>query len=133
MVQAGIGVEGEDGAATDPNTNGIDGLPTNSLRRMAGRRKATYMKGERSDAPGSSRVPDKGGGSVIDDEHRTNSAEPASVPQAGAAERALEEAEQRRAARKRADQARPREINGRQGPEPVRYGDWENKGIACDF
>ncbi|MEQ3630175.1 MAG: DUF1674 domain-containing protein, partial [Sulfitobacter sp.] len=22
---------------------------------------------------------------------------------------------------------------GRDGPEPVRYGDWEKKGIAVDF
>ena len=52
----------------------------------------------------------------------------------GAAERALAEAEARRAERRMADQApRPREVNGRQGPEPVRYGDWENKGIASDF
>ncbi len=49
------------------------------------------------------------------------------------AARALAEAETRRAERQRAGLARPREINGRQGPEPVRYGDWENKGIACDF
>ena len=52
----------------------------------------------------------------------------------GAAERALAEAEARRAERRLADLApRPREVNGRQGPEPVRYGDWENKGIASDF
>lgn len=69
----------------------------------------------------------------MDDDHRTDSAEPAVESQAGAAQRALAEAEQRRAAMKRAEQARPREIDGRQGPEPVRYGDWENKGIACDF
>lgn len=69
----------------------------------------------------------------MDDDHPTNSARPAIPPQAGAAERALAEAEERRAATKRAAQARPREIDGRQGPEPVRYGDWENKGIACDF
>jgi len=49
------------------------------------------------------------------------------------AARALAEAEARRTERRRAGLARPREINGRQGPEPVRYGDWENKGIACDF
>ena len=29
--------------------------------------------------------------------------------------------------------ARPRELNGRDGPEPVRYGDWEVKGLASDF
>ena len=27
----------------------------------------------------------------------------------------------------------PRELNGRNGPEPTRFGDWENKGIASDF
>ncbi len=25
------------------------------------------------------------------------------------------------------------EWGGRDGPEPTRYGDWENKGIAVDF
>ena len=25
------------------------------------------------------------------------------------------------------------EINGRKGPEPTRYGDWEYKGRAIDF
>lgn len=29
--------------------------------------------------------------------------------------------------------AAPKEIGGRKGPEPTRYGDWENKGIASDF
>ncbi|RFB78217.1 DUF1674 domain-containing protein [Methylovirgula sp. 4M-Z18] len=48
-----------------------------------------------------------------------------------AARRALAEAEERRAAQVAAP--RPKEINGREGPEPVRYGDWENKGIASDF
>jgi len=28
---------------------------------------------------------------------------------------------------------RPKELGGRTGPDPVRYGDWENKGIASDF
>ena len=27
----------------------------------------------------------------------------------------------------------PKEYGGRDGPEPVRYGDWEKKGIAVDF
>ena len=27
----------------------------------------------------------------------------------------------------------PKEIGGRAGPDPTRYGDWENKGIASDF
>ncbi|PCJ43091.1 MAG: DUF1674 domain-containing protein [Alphaproteobacteria bacterium] len=26
-----------------------------------------------------------------------------------------------------------KEIGGRKGPEPTRYGDWENNGIASDF
>ena len=51
---------------------------------------------------------------------------------APAAERALAEAEERR---RKADAAppRPREINGRGGEEPTRYGDWEVKGIISDF
>ena len=28
---------------------------------------------------------------------------------------------------------RPREIGGPKGPEPTRYGDWENKGRCSDF
>lgn len=48
------------------------------------------------------------------------------------AERALAEAEARRKAR-RPEGARPKEIGGRAGPDPTRYGDWENKGIASDF
>ena len=48
-----------------------------------------------------------------------------------AAQRALVEAEERR---KKADaQALPPELGGRDGPEPVRYGDWEKKGLAIDF
>jgi hypothetical protein len=51
------------------------------------------------------------------------------------AARALAEAEARRAeqARIEAELARAREIDGRKGPDPVRYGDWEAKGIASDF
>ncbi len=26
-----------------------------------------------------------------------------------------------------------KEIGGRDGPEPTRYGDWENNGIISDF
>jgi hypothetical protein len=48
-----------------------------------------------------------------------------------AAARALAEAAARRAAA--AETPRPREIGGRDGPEPVRYGDWERRGIAVDF
>ena len=28
---------------------------------------------------------------------------------------------------------RPREIGGRKGPEPTRYGDWEKAGRCIDF
>lgn len=48
-----------------------------------------------------------------------------------AAKRALAEAEARRKAA-HAD-APPVELGGRNGPEPVRFGDWERKGIAVDF
>jgi hypothetical protein len=27
----------------------------------------------------------------------------------------------------------PKEIGGQKGPEPTRYGDWENKGRCTDF
>lgn len=50
---------------------------------------------------------------------------------AAAAARALEEAARRRAAAKPLDL--PPERGGRDGPEPVRFGDWELKGIATDF
>jgi hypothetical protein len=28
---------------------------------------------------------------------------------------------------------KPREVGGREGPEPTRYGDWELKGRCIDF
>ena len=49
-----------------------------------------------------------------------------------AAERALAEAARRaECARKPATQ--PKEIAGRDGLEPTRYGDWETNGLASDF
>ena len=48
-----------------------------------------------------------------------------------AAIRALAEAEERRA--KDEGLKLPTELGGRDGPEPVRYGDWEKKGLAVDF
>jgi len=54
---------------------------------------------------------------------------PAALPPA--ARRALAEAEARRKAARAAEL--PPEIGGRDGPEPVRYGDWERKGICVDF
>jgi hypothetical protein len=50
-----------------------------------------------------------------------------------AAERALAEAAVRRAERDRKRLEQPKEIAGRDGPEPTRYGDWEINGLASDF
>ena len=50
---------------------------------------------------------------------------------AAAARRALAEAEERRS--REVARELPREIGGREGPEPVRFGDWEKKGIISDF
>ena len=52
-----------------------------------------------------------------------------------AAKRALAQAEARRAAALTAELTNPptKELDGRDGPEPVRYGDWEKKGLAIDF
>jgi hypothetical protein len=49
-----------------------------------------------------------------------------------AARRALAEAAARRKA-EAGKQAPPKELGGRDGLDPVRYGDWEKKGIAIDF
>ena len=53
------------------------------------------------------------------------------TPLSPEAQRALAEAEARRKAAK--GEALPTELGGRDGPEPVRYGDWEKKGLAVDF
>jgi hypothetical protein len=50
-----------------------------------------------------------------------------------AARRALAEAEARRQAAAASAQPAAKEFQGPKGPEPTRYGDWENKGIASDF
>jgi hypothetical protein len=57
---------------------------------------------------------------------------PPKRPLSPAAERALAEAAERRAALDRSAAERPKEA-GRKGLDPTRYGDWENKGIASDF
>ena len=51
------------------------------------------------------------------------------------AKRALEEAAERRKTveLKNAEKPAPKELHGREGPDPARFGDWENKGIASDF
>ena len=50
-----------------------------------------------------------------------------------AAQRALAEAEARRQAAAANATPAPKESQGPKGPDPTRYGDWENKGIASDF
>lgn len=50
-----------------------------------------------------------------------------------AAQRALAEAQARRKDYLASEAALPRELAGRGGKEPVRYGDWEVKGLATDF
>ena len=60
-------------------------------------------------------------------DHKTRLQKPLSPE----AQRALAEAEARRKAE--APAKLPKEVNGRDGPEPTRFGDWEKKGIASDF
>ncbi len=50
-----------------------------------------------------------------------------------AAKRALAEAEQRRKAMQAKSEEAPKELGGRDGLDPARYGDWEKKGLAVDF
>ncbi|HQZ13638.1 MAG TPA: DUF1674 domain-containing protein [Devosia sp.] len=59
-------------------------------------------------------------------------AENEAKPLSAAAQRALAEAEARRSEAEKAAAA-PTEKGGRGGLDPARYGDWEIKGIACDF
>jgi hypothetical protein len=68
----------------------------------------------------------------------TTTPAPTAPPDAGAPKRPLAPAAQRAlaeaAARRSSEVAsRPRELHGRTGPDPVRYGDWEVKGLATDF
>lgn len=71
---------------------------------------------------------------AIKDSAMTDTPEkPSSAPEkmlSPAAQRALAEAEERRRA---AASNQPKEVGGRGGLEPARYGDWEVKGIAADF
>ena len=56
----------------------------------------------------------------------------ANLPEA--AMRALAEAEARRKTEESIKKKQtPKEIMGRDGPDPVRYGDWEKDGIISDF
>ena len=67
-----------------------------------------------------------------EDDNRTGSDAGKVRGLSGAARRALREAEERR--RQGAyDAELPAERGGRDGPEPVRYGDWERNGKCVDF
>ncbi len=37
------------------------------------------------------------------------------------------------ASEEQSSEARPKEIGGREGPDPTRYGDWEKGGRCIDF
>ena len=50
-----------------------------------------------------------------------------------AAKRALEEADERRRLRDEERAKAAKEVGGREGPDPARYGDWEKNGIISDF
>lgn len=54
-------------------------------------------------------------------------------PLTPAAQRALAEAQERREKAEAERKAAAKEINGRGGLDPVRYGDWEIKGLTSDF
>lgn len=54
-------------------------------------------------------------------------------PDPETAQRALAEARERRAQIDAATSNSAKEVDGRGGLDPARYGDWEIKGIAPDF
>jgi hypothetical protein len=54
-------------------------------------------------------------------------------PLTPAAERALAEAAARRAEQERKKPDAPKEVAGRGGLDPTRYGDWEVNGLTSDF
>lgn len=59
--------------------------------------------------------------------------EAAKPPLSPAAQRALAEAEARRQARYAEAAADEKEVGGRGGADPARFGDWEINGRAIDF
>lgn len=61
-----------------------------------------------------------------------NDETPAPKPLSPAAERALAEAEARKAIDDKAAASKA-EKGGRGGLDPARYGDWEIKGLTADF
>ncbi|TIT23419.1 MAG: DUF1674 domain-containing protein [Mesorhizobium sp.] len=70
---------------------------------------------------------------MIDKTSQTQANGSPQKPLTPAARRALAEAEARREKYREKEAAQPREIGGRGGKEPGRYGDWEVKGLTSDF
>jgi hypothetical protein len=66
-------------------------------------------------------------------DERAGGTEPAHRELTEAARRALAEAEARRIAEDAARRERAKEVGGRGGLDPVRYGDWEKDGLISDF
>ena len=58
-----------------------------------------------------------------------NTAKEKKIKEAG--QRAFNEALKRK--KNMLDSVPKKELGGREGPEPTRYGDWEKKGITSDF
>lgn len=91
---------------------------SNAYRRGAGlllrcMAKSSLMSEQPQDNPGSAET-DATDAADADSASDANSAERAPVPETAA-------------------QPLPKEIGGRKGPEPVRYGDWEKNGRCIDF
>ncbi|MER8701508.1 DUF1674 domain-containing protein [Mesorhizobium sp. M0768] len=70
---------------------------------------------------------------MIDKTSQTHANGSPQKPLIPAARRALVEAEARREKYREQEATLPREIGGRGGKEPGRYGDWEVKGLTSDF
>jgi hypothetical protein len=87
----------------------------------------------KSEAMPTDEVLPKPGANGPKSERPNNNAPADKSPLTPAAERALAEAAARRAAREPNEPKGPKEISGRDGPEPTRYGDWEINGLASDF
>ncbi|MCV3208050.1 DUF1674 domain-containing protein [Mesorhizobium sp. YC-39] len=73
---------------------------------------------------------------MIDETSKTDAGSTDEAPQktlTPAARRALAEAQERRENYRAKEAALPKEVGGRGGKEPGRYGDWEVKGLTSDF
>ncbi|UVK39881.1 DUF1674 domain-containing protein [Mesorhizobium sp. AR10] len=73
---------------------------------------------------------------MVDQPSKTDAVPGRDAPQKAlspAASRALAEAKARREEYREKEAAVPKEIGGRGGKEPGRYGDWEVKGLTSDF